>query len=176
MEPAPAAPATMAERVTRDFETAIKSGRDAYLDLFDFEAVGEVEILLHRYDLLGRLKKLPEDVRAQFAAEGAVPYPADRERRNVGNFYEILGQRTVGTGGCTATAPRTRYAKQLATFEPLPAGSLVDYEPLRRRVLGYVAKGGITSVRCKGGKGGVAIVWTERPNERGYSLITIYDD
>ncbi len=173
---AAAAPTTMAQRVVADFETAIKTSRDAYVALFDFHAVGEMEILLHRYDLLGRLKELPDDVKAQFAAEGAVPYPAEREKQNVSGFYTILGQRTVGNGGCRAMAPRTEYAKLLATFEPLPAGAAVDYEPLRLKATGYVAKGGLISLRCTGGKGGIALVWTERPNARGYDLITIYDD
>jgi hypothetical protein len=172
----PPAPKTMAEKVVADFETAIKTSREAYVALFDFVAVGEMEILLHRYDLLGRLDDLPDDVKAQFAGEGAVPYPAERERTNVGNFYKILGQRTVGTGGCVAGPPRTEYGQKLATFEPLPAGALVDYEPLRKKALGYVEKGGLISLRCKGGKGGIALVWTERPNARGYDLITIYDD
>ena len=118
---------------------------------------------------------VPDDVKAQFAGEGAVPYPAERERKNVGNFYKVLGQRTVGSGGCVATEPRTEYSKQLATFEPLPA-SLVDYEPLRQKVLGYVGKGGVVGIKCKGGKGGIAVVYTERPNARGYDLITIYND
>ena len=29
---------------------------------------------------------------------------------------------------------------------------------------------------CKGGKGGLAVVYTKRDNARGYDLITIYDD
>ncbi len=174
--PQPAAPKTMAERVVADFETAIKTSRDAYVGLFDFTAVGEMEILLHRYDLLGRLEGLPEDVKAQFAAEGAVPYPAERERRNVGAFYAVLGQRTVGIGGCRVVPPRTEYGKLLATFDPLPEGTAVDYEPLRKKAEGYVAKGGLVALRCTGGKGGVALVWTEKPNARGYDVITIYDD
>ena len=172
----PPAPATMAERVVADFEAAIKSSREAYVALFDFHAVGEMEILLHRYDLLGRLDDLSDDVKAQFAGEGADPYPPERERTNVTGFFTVLGQRTVGSGGCRAIAPRTEYAKLLATFEPLPPGALIDYEPLRQKALGYVAKGGLVSLRCDGGKGGVALVWTERPNARGYDLITIYDD
>lgn len=171
----PAKPATMAERVVADFEAAVRTSRDAYVGLFDFTAVGEMEILLHRYDLLGRLDNLPEDVKAQFAGEGAEPYPAERERTNVSGFYKILAQRTVGSGGCVAGPPRTEYGKQLATFEPLPAGA-VDYEPLRAKAAAYVAKGGLVGLRCTGGKGGIALVWTEKANERGYDLVTIYDD
>ena len=60
----------------------------------------------------------------QYAAEDGTPYPAARERRNVGNFYPLLAQRTVGTGGCTAATPRTRYGRDLGrAFEPLPAGT-----------------------------------------------------
>lgn len=174
--PPPAKPATMAERVVADFEAAIKTGRDAYVALFDFVAVGEMEILLHRYDLLGRLENLPDDVQGQYAGEGAVPYPAEREKRNVSGFYKVLGQRTVGSGGCVAGAPRTEYGKALGAYEPLPDGALVDYEPLRQKAVKYLEKGGVIGLRCAGGKGGLALVWTERPNARGYDLITIYDD
>lgn len=174
--PAPAKPATMAERVVADFEAAIKTSHDAYVALFDFAAVGEMEILLHRYDLLGRLPNLPDDIKAQFAAEDGTPYPAERERKNVGNFYTILARRTVGTGGCVATPPRTRYAKLLATYDPLPPGTPDGYEKLRTQANAYIAKGGLVALRCRGGRGGIALVWTERPNARGYDLITIYDD
>src|SRR5262245_40289404 len=85
--PAKPRPATMPERVVFDFEAAVSASRDAYVELFDFVAVGEFEILLHRYDLNGRLKNLPYDLKLQFATEDGTPYPAERERRNVGNFY-----------------------------------------------------------------------------------------
>lgn len=171
-------PPTMRERVVADFESAVKATKDAYLGLFDFAAVGEIEILLHRYDLYGRLPKLSDDVKAQFAAEDGTPYPAEREQINVGKFYKILAQRTVGTGGCKAREPRTRYAKLLATYDALPQGSFAydAYEKLRVKATGYVAKGGLVSFTCSGGKGGIAVVWTERPNKRGYELITIYED
>jgi hypothetical protein len=174
----PPAPKTMPERVAADFEAAIKSGREAYVGLFDFAAVGEIEILLHRYDLYGRLPKLPDDIKTSFAAEDGTPYPAARERHNVGTFYKVLGVRTVGTGGCKAVEPRTHYSKLLTSFPPLPPGPLAadNYEALRTKANAYVAKGGVVGVRCDGGKGGVALVWTERPNQRGYDLITIYDD
>jgi hypothetical protein len=120
---------------------------------------------------------LPDDIKAQFAAEDGTPYPPERERRNVGNFYGMLAQRTVGTGGCTLVEPRTRYGKLLgAQFDPLPEGTPPGYETLRTAVNGYLAKGGVVGLRCSGGKGGLALVWTERPNARGYDLITIYDD
>ena len=48
-------PASMPARVATDFETAVLASKDAYVDLFDFSAVGEYEILLHRYDVDGRV-------------------------------------------------------------------------------------------------------------------------
>ena len=166
----------LSERVVADFEAAIKSGKDAYVALFDFAAVGEMEILLHRYDLNGRLPNLPEDMKASFASEDGTPYPAERERRNVGNFYTILGQRTVGSGGCKAGEPRTKYGRQLVSFEPLPAGTPPKYETLREHANAWIAKGGVVGMTCTGGKGGLAIVYTAKDNARGYDLITIYDD
>src|SRR3954452_17878278 len=94
--PTPARPASMEARVAADFEAAVKSSKDAYVGLFDFVAVGQYEILLHRYDLNGRFPDLPDDVRERFEKEDGTPYPPERERRNVGNFYTILAQRTVG--------------------------------------------------------------------------------
>jgi hypothetical protein len=186
----PRQPASLPERVVADFEAAVKQTKDAYVALFDFAAVGELEILLHRYDLNGRLVHLEDDQKQQFIDEDGTPYPAERERRNVGNFYTILAQRTVGTGGCTASEPRTRYGKLLgAQFEPLPAQSEVTiggqkvtkptppgYAVLRDHVNAWLAKGGVVGLRCSGGKGGLAIVYTARDNARGYELITIYDD
>ena len=170
-------PTAIRERVVWDFEQAVKASREAFVDLFDFAAVGEVEILLHRYDLNGRLPNLSHDIRLQFATEDGTPYPAERERRNVGNFYPILAQRTVGSGGCVAAEPRTNYAKQLGVpFEPLPEGTPSGYEKLRTTVNAYLAKGGVVGLTCSGGTDGLALVWTERPNQRGYDLITIYDD
>jgi hypothetical protein len=171
-------PVTMRDRVVADFEAAIKTSKDAYVALFDFAAVGELEILLHRYDLYGRLPKLTDDVKAQFAAEDGTPFPAERERTNVGKFYSFLAKRTVGAGGCKAREPRTRYAKLLTTFDALPQGTMAyeNYEKLRVKASGYVAKGGLVSLTCSGGKGGIALVWTERENSRGYDLITIYED
>ncbi|HEY5948808.1 MAG TPA: hypothetical protein VIV40_25130 [Kofleriaceae bacterium] len=167
----------MPERVVADFEQAVKTSKPAYVGLFDFVAVGEFEILLHRYDLNGRLKNLPDDIKEQFTKEDGTPYPPERERRNVGNFYAFLAQRTVGSGGCTASEPRTHYGKLLGvTFDPLPDGTPPGYEKLRTTVNGYLAKGGVVGIKCSGGTGGLALVWTERPNERGYELITIYDD
>ena len=175
--PAPARPTSIKDRVVFDFEQAVKANKDAYVSLFDFVAVGEFEILLHRYDLNGRLQNLPEDMKERFAQEDGTPYPPERERRNVGNFYKILAQRTVGTGGCVASEPRTQYGKLLASpYEPLPEGTPPGYEKLRTTINAYLEKGGVVGMRCSGGKGGLALVYTERPNERGYDLITIYDD
>jgi len=177
-EPAPPPkPGSTPEKVVADFEQAVKTSKDAYVGLFDFVAVGELEILLHRYDLNGRLKNLPDDMKQQFAAEDGTPYPPERERRNVGNFYTFLAQRTVGSGGCTLSEPRTHYGKLLGVqFDPLPEGTPPGYEKLRTSVNAYLAKGGVVGIKCSGGTGGLALVWTERPNQRGYDLITIYDD
>jgi hypothetical protein len=177
------------DRVVADFEAAVKTSKDAYVALFDFVAVGEYEILLHRYDLLGRLTHLTDKQKKGFFNEDGTPYPEARERRNVGNFYPILAQRTVGTGGCKATEPRTKYAKLLGTFEPLPETTTVQlegeklegptppgYKILWDKATAYLAKGGVVAFTCSGGKGGLAVVYTEKPNARGYDLITIYDD
>ena len=175
--PAKPRPTAVPERVVYDFEQAVKTSKDAYVELFDFVAVGEFEILLHRYDLNGRLKNLPHDIKLQFATEDGTPYPPERERRNVGNFYGMLAQRTVGSGDCALVTPRTNYGKLLGVqFEPLPEGTPPGYEKLRTTVNAYLAKGGVVGIKCSGGKGGLAVVWSERPNQRGYDLITIYDD
>jgi hypothetical protein len=174
---APKQPKTLAERVVADFEAATKQSKDAYVALFDFAAVGEYEILLHRYDFNGRLKNLTDSEKAQFSAEDGTPYPAERERRNVGNFYPILAQRTVGTGGCVAAEPRTHYGKLLGqVFEPLPEGTPPGYETLRTHANAWLARGGVIGFKCAGGQGGLAVVYTAKDNPRGYDLITIYDD
>ena len=169
-------PADLPAQVVRDFEAAVLRGPDAFVDLFDFAAVGELEILLHRYDLNGRLVNLDEQQKAALAAEDGTPYPAARERRNVGNFYKILGQRTVGAGGCVAGEPRTKYGKLLGTYPPLPEGTPPKYEALRAHATAWLAQGGVVGLTCKGGKGGLALVYSARATPRGYALITIYDD
>ena len=178
--PAPAAPAAkpLPERVVADFEAAVLHDQDAYVGLFDFVAVGEYEILLHRYDLGGRMRNLEPDQKAELAAEDGTPYPEARERRNVGNFYKPLAQRTVGTGGCTAVVPRTHYGQLLGVhFDVLPAGTPPGYTKLRDDANHWLEHGGVIGIRCSGGsKRGVAVVYTERPTARGYDLITIYDD
>ena len=177
--PAPAAPtaAELPARVAADFEKAVLANKDAYVALFNFVDVGEYEILLHRYDLNGRFPDLTDDKHAQFAGEDGTPYPPTRERRNVGNFYPILAQRTVGTGGCTAHEPRSQYGKQLGErFEPLPAGTPPGYEKLRTDANAWLDHGGVVGITCTGGQGGIAVVYTARPTARGYDLITIYDD
>ncbi len=171
------APADLPARVAADFETAVATSKDAYVALFDFSAVGEYEILLHRYDLLGRFPDLDDARREQFEHEDGTPYPPTRERRNVGNFYPILAQRTVGGGGCVASAPASRYGKLLGTkFDPLPAGVPPGYEKLRSDANAWLEHGGVVGIRCRGGQGGLAVVYTAKPNPRGYDLITIYDD
>lgn len=164
-------------KVAADFQQAILTSQEAYVALFDFAAVGEMEILLHRYDLNGRME-LTDDEIDRFSAEDGTPYTVERERRNVGNFYNFLGTRTVGQGGCVATEPRTKYGKLLAQpYEPLPEGTPDGYEILRTHANEYMAKGGVVRIGgCKGGKGGLALVYTKKDNARGYDLITIYDD
>jgi len=172
---APARPTTLPEQVVYDFEAATKAGPDAWIELFDFAEIGAFEILLHRYDLLGRLQ-LTEKQRAEYAAEDGTPYPPERERRNVGRFFKFLAQPTVGTGGCTAAPPRWNYNRLLGVaFEPLPPGN-ETHEPLRQRINAQLAKGGVIGIRCAGGKGGLALVYSQRDNARGYDIITIYDD
>jgi hypothetical protein len=167
----------MPDRVAADFEAAVKANKDDYVALFDFVAVGRMEILLHRYDLNGRLVNLDDKQKEQFAGEDGTPYPEARERRNVGNFYTFLAQRTVGTGGCTANVPRTHYGKLLGEkYEALPEGTPPGYEILRTQANGYMEKGGVVGIKCTGGKGGLAVVYTAKDNARGYDLITIYDD
>jgi len=173
-----ASSAELAPRVVAEFERTTLAGKDAWVEQFDFVAVGQFEILLHRYDLLGRLPNLTDEEKAQYAAEDGTPYPPERERRNVGNFYPILAQRTVGTGGCTAAPPRFHYNQLMgAPFEPLPPGN-ETHEALRQTVNAYLADGagGVIGIRCTGGAGGLALVWTRRATPRGYAIITIYDD
>src|SRR3954469_22942176 len=142
--PARPRPASMEARVAADFEAAVKQNKDAYVGLFDFVAVGQYEILLHRYDLNGRFPDLPDDMRERFSKEDGTPYPETRERRNVGNFYPILAQRTVGTGGCHAGAPASHYGALLGTtFEPLPASVPAKYEKLRTDANAWLARGGV---------------------------------
>jgi hypothetical protein len=164
-------------KVAADFQQAILAGPDAYVALFDFAAVGEMEILLHRYDLNGRME-LTDDEIDRFSAEDGTPYTAERERKNVGNFYDYLGTRTVGQGGCAATLPKTKYGKLLAQpYEPLPEGTPDGYEILRTHANEWMANGGVVRIGgCKGGKGGLVLVYTKKDNARGYDLITIYDD
>ncbi len=164
------------KQVVADFEKAVLASKDAYVELFDFAAVGELEILYHRYDLNGRTP-ISDDEREQFEQEDGTPYPVERERRNVGNFYEFLATRTVGSGGCIATEPRTTYAKLLGMkYDPLPAGTPEGYETLRAHANEWIANGGVVRISCRGGKGGLALMWTKKSNARGYDLITIYDD
>jgi len=174
--PVACTPPSVADRVVADFEKAVLTSKDAYVDLFDFVAVGEFEILLHRYDLGGRF---PGEFQRknEFEHEDGTPYPPTREKRNVGNFYPMFVQRTIGTGGCTPSAPRSRYARLLGTyFEPLPDDANDKYKKLWTDANGWLAKGGVIAMQCKGGKGSLAVVYTERSNARGYDLITIYDD
>jgi hypothetical protein len=168
---------SLRERVVFDFEQAVKKSKDEYVGLFDFASVGQIEVLLHRYDMAGRLPNLPEDLKKIYLKEDGTPYTVERERRNVGNFYPFLAQRTVGTGGCYEREPRTKYAKLLGQPYPeLPAGTPPKYEILRKNANEWLSKGAVISFECEGGEFGLAVVYTERNNPRGYDLITIYDD
>src|SRR5688572_17055711 len=84
----PPRPPTLPEQVAYDFETAVLTSKDAFAELFDFAEVGAYEILLRRYDLLGRLPDLTDEERASLEKDDGTPYPAERERRNVSNFYK----------------------------------------------------------------------------------------
>ena len=73
--------------------------------------------------------------------------------------------------------PRTRYAKLLGQpYEALPPGTPAKYEILRTNANEWLTKGAVISFECDGGEFGLAVVYTERNNPRGYDLITIYDD
>ncbi|MBK7072781.1 MAG: hypothetical protein IPH44_10800 [Myxococcales bacterium] len=173
--PAPL-PRSLAERVVWDFEHATLAGPERWIELFDFTEVGAFEILLRRYDLLGRLTDLTDDEKAELAAEDGTPYPPERERRNVGRFYKLLAQRTVGTGGCAGAAPHWAYNRKLGEmFEPLPPGHEA-YEPLRQRINAQLEGGGVIGIRCRGGAKGLALVYSPRRSARGYAIVTIYDD
>jgi hypothetical protein len=66
----------------------------------------------------------------------------------------------------------------LGTFfdDILPDEIATKYEPLREHANVWWRRGGVVGITCKGGKGGLAIVFTKRDNPRGYDLVTIYDD
>lgn len=176
--PEPPRPATLPEQVVFDFERAVLAGKAELLSLFDFAAVGEVEILLHRYDALGRLPGITDERRAEYLAEDGTPYSAAREEKNVGSFYAWLIKPAIAGGDCRAVAPTWDYNRRLGEpFEPLPPGHEA-YEPLRQKVNTYLegGAGGVIGIRCPGGTRGLALVYTKRDTARGYDLITIYDD
>lgn len=175
---APTSEAVAAEHaaaVVAAFEAAVIEGQDAYAALFDFAAVGKVEKLLHRYDALGR-SELPEDWRAGFLAEDATPFSVERERKNLGNFFVPLARRTVGSGACKVVEPASEYVHLLAQpFEPLPPGHEA-FEPLRVQVNEIMARGGVVTFACAGGKGQLALAYAADSSARGWSLVTMYDD
>jgi hypothetical protein len=170
-------PDSIPAQVVAEFERTTLAGPDAWITLFDFTAIGEFEILLHRYDLLGRLE-ISDELRTAYAREDGTPYPPERERKNVGNFYKLLAQRTVGTGGCVPVTPKFPYNRLMGKpFEPLPPDHQ-SHEALRVKVNAYLenGKGDVVAIRCAGGKGGLALVWSRKDTERGWDIITIYDD
>ncbi|MEZ4366914.1 MAG: hypothetical protein R2939_11565 [Kofleriaceae bacterium] len=125
-----------------------------------------------------RAAALDEALRAQYAAEDGTPYPAARERRNVGTFHRTLARRTVGTGGCRVATLEQPYSQAMARpFEPLPADVPPGYLPLREQVNGWLARGGVVGIQCDGGRGRLALMYTaDAARPGGYALITIYDD
>jgi hypothetical protein len=168
----------LAERVVWDFEHAVLESKDAMLALFDFTAVGEMEILLHRYDALGRKPGIEQDEIDEYLAEDGTPYPPERERRNIGNFYKGLIRPAIAKGRCKAVTPTWRYNQLLGMpYEPFPEGN-ESHEALRVKVNTYLEndQGGVIGIRCPGAPRGLALVYTKRDNERGYDIITIYDD
>jgi hypothetical protein len=62
-------------------------------------------------------------------------------------------------------------------FEPLPPGN-ESHEALRQKVNTYLdnGQGGVVAIRCTGGKGSLALVWSKKPTPRGWDIVTIYDD
>lgn len=167
-------PTSLPEQVVFDFERAVMASQDDMLALFDFTAVGQVEILLHRYDVLGRAPELGQRYIDEYLAEDGTPYPPARERKNIASFYGWLIRPAIAEGDCTAAPPANQYNRLLGVpFEPLPPGHEA-YEPLRQTVNAY--QGGVIAIRCPGGPRGLALMYTRRDNARGYDLITIYDD
>jgi hypothetical protein len=72
---------------------------------------------------------------------------------------------------------REKFGKLLGQpFEPMPAETPPAYEKLRTDANNWLAKGGVVGLKCSGGRGGLAIVYTASTDPRGYKLITIYDD
>ncbi|MCE9574369.1 MAG: hypothetical protein K8W52_14575 [Deltaproteobacteria bacterium] len=172
----PRDPAAMAARVVADFERATRTSRDAYLALFDFDKVGVYEILLRRLVLVRFGDNLDPDERARYQADDGTPYPAARERKNVGTiFFDLLARRTVGTGGCAVVPTSPWNQALLAPVPPLPADSAA-WEPLRAQVNPWLARGGVVDLRCAGGEGTLTLAWTTADTPRGYALITMYDD
>jgi hypothetical protein len=181
-KPAPEVPRPgvdqLPERIVWDFEHAVLESKDAMLSLFDVAAVGEIEILLHRYDALGRKPGIEEDEIEEYLAEDGTPYPPERERRNIGNFYKGMIRPAIANGRCKAVAPTWHYNELLGVpFDPLPPGH-ETHEALREKVNPYVenGQGGVIAIRCPGGSRGLALMYTRTDSERGYDIITIYDD
>jgi len=102
--PARPTPADLPARVAADFERAVLDNKDAYVNLFDFTAVGEYEILLHRYDLNGRLKNLYDDQKAQFSKEDGTPTRSHASAAT--SATSIRCSRSAPSAPATASAPR----------------------------------------------------------------------
>jgi len=168
--------AALRRTVVTDFERAVLKGRDAYVDLFDFTIVGMYEILLRRHDLFGRWPNARESYLRQLRKDKPVPYPPERERKNVGNFHSGFVKRAIGTGGCRLTPIKSAYGRKLGQpFPPLPHGNDA-YIPMRTTINAAIAAGGAVGIRCKTGKKGLVLVYTRRNSARGYDLITLYEE
>ena len=156
----------------------MKTSKDAYVALFDFVAVGEYEILLHRYDLNGRLANLPDDMQgavrrprtarpirpsasAATSATSIDPRAAHRRQRRLHRERAAHALRQAARPARSSRCPRARPPATRSCAPPRTATS--------RRAAS-------SGIKCSGGKGGLAIVYTESANPRGYELITIYDD
>lgn len=173
---APRDPAAMAANVVADFERATLTSRETYLALFDFDKVGVYEILLRRIVLVRFGDALDPDERVRYQADDGTPYPAARERKNVGTiFFDRLARRTVGSGHCAVVPTSPWNQALLAPVPPLPADSAA-WEPLRAQVNPWLARGGVVDLRCTGGRGTLTLAWTAADAPRGYALITMYDD
>ncbi len=177
----PSQRASDATAMVATYERAVLAGRDAYVALFDFEWVGAYERLLQRYDLYrGDWLGESEDARRDAPPE---PLSAERERTNVTRLFDAMGAPIVGTGHCRATAARGEYVRRLATFEPLPADDRARWQPLRSRILGVLACGGLVVMRCDGGRDRIGIVFARLPCRNGATppaapvrVITVYVD
>ena len=176
LEPGDESEAELEARVVAEFEAAVLNSRDAYLNLFDFVAVGRFQILLRRHDLYGRWPNIPARYKANIELDTGAPYPPERERRNVGAMYRRIAQRAVGTGGCSAGEPVDEWVGKMdEPFEPLGPDNDA-YIPLANAINPLIEAGGVVRVMCTGGGHQASLLYTRTNTERGYTLIAITND